>query len=535
MVGIATTATEVVTLAKEVVKVARDVVALLEGQTLSTRDTLKDFPSEADFLRLEIARLTQMESFLLELDMGGEGGTPTKSAKQSSTPQVGGEGGTHAKTEKPSSTPQEQPASAPTYPDWATFQAYYGPGVTPPPPPYFASGPTPHPYIWGGQPLLSPYATAPPYAAVYPPGGIYGHPSVPPGAHTFNQYGIPCTGNPTDVVMTSGTLSTDTEAKSFGGKGQNSTKRVKGSLGKLEIVTRKGEGGKATSGTANGAFSQSGDSGSDGSSEGSEEDNSLNGSETRRKRSFESLTMNGSSAHDMNSPAGEVKSTASRSATGSATPAAEKLAISLPMTSLNIGMDFWNPSAPGSVAQVKGRRGSSAIASAIVPTTAQLIPGRDGVPSELWVQDERELKRQRRKQSNRESARRSRLRKQAECEELTGKVDVLSAENTALRNELTRVTEELKKQVSRNASLLEQLNNQQGESAVADIVKKRSKKTDSHFIQTGSKEHFQAASKVSNSNSGQRNEQREVETHESAGKMHLVLEANAHSDTVAAG
>lgn len=30
----------------------------------------------------------------------------------------------------------------------------------------------------------------------------------------------------------------------------------------------------------------------------------------------------------------------------------------------------------------------------------------------LWIQDEREMKRQRRKQSNRESARRSRLRKQ---------------------------------------------------------------------------------------------------------------------------
>lgn len=33
-------------------------------------------------------------------------------------------------------------------------------------------------------------------------------------------------------------------------------KRVKGSLGKLEIVTSKGEGGKAAPATANGAFSQ---------------------------------------------------------------------------------------------------------------------------------------------------------------------------------------------------------------------------------------------------------------------------------------
>ena len=55
--------------------------------------------------------------------------------------------------------------------------------------------------------------------------------------------------------------------------------------------------------------------------------------------------------------------------------------------------------------------------------------------------DERELKRQRRKQSNRESARRSRLRKQAECEELGGRVDALSTENVTLRAELDRLKE----------------------------------------------------------------------------------------------
>ncbi|XP_057869014.1 bZIP transcription factor 16 isoform X1 [Cryptomeria japonica] len=473
--------------------------------------------------------------------MGGEGGTQTKSAKPSPTSQVGGEGGTQAKTVKPSSTPQEQPAATPAYPDWITsFQAYYGAGVTPPPPPYFASGPTPHPYMWGGQHLMPPYGTTPPYAAVYPSGGIYGHPSVPHGAHTFTQYGVPSNGNPTDVVMTSVTQNTDPEAKSLGAKGRNSMKRVKGSLGKLEIVTSKGEGGKAAPATANGAFSQrtasfSGDSGSDGSSEGSEEGNSLNGLDTGRKRNLEPLIMNGTGAHDMNIPAGEAKLTASRGAIVSITPAAEKLAVSLPMPNLNIGMDFWNASAAGSVAPVKGRRGTAAITSTIVPTNTQLIPGRDGLPSELWVQDERELKRQRRKQSNRESARRSRLRKQAECEELTAKVDILSAENMALRNELAHVEEERKKLASSNGLLREQLRNQLGESALAEIDKLSSTKTESHFIQTESKEHFQVASKLSNSNSSQRNEQREVEVHETTSKTHLALEANAHSDTVAVG
>ena len=56
--------------------------------------------------------------------------------------------------------------------------------------------------------------------------------------------------------QTSVAQNTDAEPKSLGGKGWNSMKRVKGILGKLEIVTSKGEGGKAAPATVNGAFSQ---------------------------------------------------------------------------------------------------------------------------------------------------------------------------------------------------------------------------------------------------------------------------------------
>ena len=49
------------------------------------------------------------------------------------------------------------------------------------------------------------------------------------------------------------------------------------------------------------------------------------------------------------------------------------------------------------------------------------------------MQDDRESKRLRRKQSNRESARRSRLRKQAECESLSGRVEELMTDNARLR------------------------------------------------------------------------------------------------------
>ena len=52
------------------------------------------------------------------------------------------------------------------------------------------------------------------------------------------------------------------------------------------------------------------------------------------------------------------------------------------------------------------------------------------------LQDEKELKRQRRKQSNRESARRSRLRKQQECENLHSQVRELTEENVDLRKQV---------------------------------------------------------------------------------------------------
>ncbi|XP_020675180.2 common plant regulatory factor 1-like [Dendrobium catenatum] len=72
-------------------------------------------------------------------------------------------------------------------------------------------------------------------------------------------------------------------------------------------------------------------------------------------------------------------------------------------------------------------------------------------------QEERELKQERRKQSNRESARRSRLRKQAETEEIAIKVRTLTAENTTLRSEITLLTETSDKLRLQNSALMEKL------------------------------------------------------------------------------
>lgn len=81
----------------------------------------------------------------------------------------------------------------------------------------------------------------------------------------------------------------------------------------------------------------------------------------------------------------------------------------------------------------------------------------------FFGQDDKETKRQKRKQSNRESARRSRLRKQAECGELSTRVDMLVAENTSLKTELDRLAVECKKLLAENVAIMQTMQCQQGE------------------------------------------------------------------------
>eukprot|EP00252_Welwitschia_mirabilis_P007583 TRINITY_DN1910_c0_g1_i1.p1 TRINITY_DN1910_c0_g1~~TRINITY_DN1910_c0_g1_i1.p1 ORF type:complete len:325 (-),score=85.58 TRINITY_DN1910_c0_g1_i1:455-1429(-) len=321
-------------------------------------------------------------------------------------------------------------------------------------------------------------------------------------------------------------------------------KRSKGSLGSLGMITGKGEGGKATSGSANEAVSQSGESGSEGSSEGSEEDNGQNESQGQRKRSFDQMIVDGANAQNngistFNSQPGEGYANSNPLAMGN--PINQTVAIPIgsvpgkqmgtaPLTNLNIGIDYWN--APGTMTTPKGRGGTAGISTAIVPTTAQLMPGpgRDGVSQELWLQDERELKRQRRKQSNRESARRSRLRKQAECEELQAKVENLGAENRALREELGRVAEECKKLTAENASIREQLSRSRGENTSATEEENGSTKMVLQPIKTEGNGHYHDMSKGANATPPERSEQRQSEQCDSNGKVHSLLDGSTRPD-----
>ncbi|KAL6174799.1 hypothetical protein ACLB2K_051444 [Fragaria x ananassa] len=83
------------------------------------------------------------------------------------------------------------------------------------------------------------------------------------------------------------------------------------------------------------------------------------------------------------------------------------------------------------------------------------------LPFDAMALDEKQLKREKRKQANRESARRSRMRKQAEYEELVKSCDSLSTEQMDLKSELDQVKVAAEKLRLENAALKEQLKNAQ--------------------------------------------------------------------------
>ncbi|XP_031503461.1 bZIP transcription factor 1-B [Nymphaea colorata] len=376
-----------------------------------------------------------------------------------------GEMDTAGKTAKTSAA-QEQPptSSSAVYPDWTAFQAYYGSGAAAIPPPGFfhssvASSPQAHPYMWGPQHLMPPYGTPPPpYVAMYPHGGLYAHASLAPGSHPFSPYAML---SPTSNADASGAAPSgnETDGKSSEDKERSSLKQSKGSLGSLNMLTRKGDDMKKKSAAPNGVFSQSGESGSEGSSEGSDA-NSQNGSQQQaydRQGSREAEeSQNGTGSNLQNGITAASHSLINQTMPVMTIPPASVPGHpSGPTTNLNIGMDYWAGAAPTPISTMRGKLPNTPVTGQVVPSG--LAGTRDNIQSEVWLQDERELKRQRRKQSNRESARRSRLRKQAECEELAQRVKILEEENTALRSELNRVRNDLEQLSSENSSLKSKL------------------------------------------------------------------------------
>ncbi|XP_044407687.1 protein SENSITIVE TO UV 2 isoform X3 [Triticum aestivum] len=343
---------------------------------------------------------------------------------------------------------QEQPpattsgTTAPVYPEWPGFQGY--PAMPPhgffPPP--VAAGQA-HPYMWGAQHMVPPYGTPPPPYMMYPPGTVYAHPTTP-GVHPFHY-----------PMQTNGNL------EPAGAQGA--------APGAAE-TNGKNEPGKTSGPSANGVTSNS-ESGSDSESEGSDA-NSQNDSHSKENDVNENgSAQNGvshSSSHGtFNKPMPLVPVQSGAVIGGVAGPA----------TNLNIGMDYWGATGSSPVPAMRGKAPSG---SARGEQWTKILPLKTGMscyvtrmffsekggllvcippfsPCINVGQDERELKKQKRKLSNRESARRSRLRKQAECEELGQRAEALKSENSSLRIELDRIKKEYEELLSKNTSLKREL------------------------------------------------------------------------------
>lgn len=411
---------------------------------------------------------------------------------------------TPVKSEKPSSpSPPEQP-NVPVYPDWAAMQAYYGAGVALPPP-YFGSAVPPghpsHPYMWGPQPMMPPYGS--PYAAMYPHGGMYSHPSLSLGPHGHGVQPSPVVASP---------LGTATPSKSTSTKDKDSKKRLKRSDGQAVSI------GNGNDNSAAGPESE--EDGVEGSSDGSDGNTEAGEGPLQRKRSRNVTPSSGKERKldrqgGVSPPVLEEK-TASNKLHGS-NGAPEGLAM-VPLRT--------PPALELMVSSTGKRRGTAPPAP-----DAAVVPVRDGLPPEMWMKDERALKREKRKQSNRESARRSRLRKQAESEELALKVESLNAENLALRSEINRLTENSENLKIKNTMLMEKLKNAaQSEEMMSDMPGEH----DSTPIST---ENF--LSRVDNSDSAAMTTQHlETTVHEnpnSGAKLHQLLKSSPRADAVAAG
>ncbi|KAK2970114.1 hypothetical protein RJ640_017771 [Escallonia rubra] len=393
---------------------------------------------------------------------------PTKEGKEGKEPKT--------------PTSQEQATSAstgPVNPDWSGFQAY----SPMPPHGFLASSPqAPHPYMWGVQQFMPPYGTPPhPYVAMYPHGGIYAHPSMPPGSYPFSPFAMP---SPNGVAEASGNThgSIEVDGKSSEGKEKLPIKRSKGSLGSLNMITGKNnEPGKTTGASANGVYSKSADSASEGSSDEGSDANSQNvvqyacwhyvrcdssdiclivledsqmKSGSRQDSQEAEASQNGNAAHGSQNGGPNIANSIPMVPVMPMSAAGAPVGVSGPTTNLNIGMDYWSGATSSTIPGMRGKVPSPPVAGGMVNTGS-----RDNMQS----QDERELKRQRRKQSNRESARRSRLRKQAECDELALRAEALKEENASLRAEVTRIRSDYEQLLAQNASLKERLGETPGQ------------------------------------------------------------------------
>ncbi|CAI9101184.1 OLC1v1038446C1 [Oldenlandia corymbosa var. corymbosa] len=419
-----------------------------------------------------------------------------------------------SKSEKPSSPiAPDQTNSIHVYPDWATMQAYYGPRVAVPPPYYnsaVASGHPPHPYMWGPpQAMVPPYGT--PYAALYAPGGVYAHPGVPLGSHANGHVVSPSPATVTEAV-TVVPLSMEMPAKSSTANTDKSLiNKLKGFDGLAMSIGNGNNGDRADAGADNG-ISQSEET--EGSSDGSD-GNTTKVCQNIKKRSREGTpndTDREGKSVTPKSPihSGDSNGTSSKVMNLVVTPTSDADKVNGAVLSPNMTtmLELKNPSGGGN--------------------------SKASPAGEVWMQNERELKRERRKQSNRESARRSRLRKQAETEELAKKVQALTAENLTLKSEIDKLTQSSEQLKLENATMMEKLKSARlGHAADLNL-----NKFNEIRVQPVSTANLLA--RVNNSGPTDRSEEEghgydNSKNTNSGAKLHQLLDASPRTDAVAAG
>ncbi|CAM0877132.1 unnamed protein product [Alopecurus aequalis] len=290
--------------------------------------------------------------------------------------------------------------------EWAaSMQAYYAAAAS-------AAG---HPYVAWAAPQhqhggLATAATGTAYGAPVP-FPLYHHPAAAYYAHASMAAGAPYMA------------------------GEATSAKTKG---KRKTVTRRVPSGEGAS------SSGSGDAGSQGSSEKGDAGADQKGSSsTKRIKSGGAAEREGEpsqAATTMQSPVTGPASVDKGRSPSKLSVSAATLPNAAP--TLNTGMD--PRSASPSVVTPSGQGEVNAAVSSQSNGSLSLM-------------DERELKRERRKQSNRDSARRSRLRKQQECEELAQKVSELTACNSTLRSELDRLKKDCKAMEAENAQLMDEM------------------------------------------------------------------------------
>uniref|UniRef100_A0ACD6A6J6 Uncharacterized protein n=1 Tax=Avena sativa TaxID=4498 RepID=A0ACD6A6J6_AVESA len=270
---------------------------------------------------------------------------------------------------------------------------------------YYAAAAAGHPYAaWAAQQQHGLVAAG--------PGAVYGA-AVP--FHLYYAHASMAAGMPYPAV----------EASSAATEGKRKTRRV-----------TSGEGASS---------SGSGDAGSQGSSEKGDAAAGQKGSSSTKRIKSGSASTEGEP-----SQAASAQNAVTEPPSVGKGRSASKLSVSAPgratlpnaAPTLNIGMDPWSTSP-----------------SAVTPSGQGEVNAAASSQSNgsLSLMDERELKRERRKQSNRDSARRSRLRKQQECEELAQKVSDLTACNGTLRSELDQLKKDCKAMEAENKQLTDEM------------------------------------------------------------------------------